>query len=116
MAAANPNDKTAAQSYGCTMRAELTQPLKAPDEYIGEHITTGGFRNPWPSFTSYSGMPTILNAMFFKKPKAVPVPEDPKDRPVQVIKADFATGDVGKLRATWLGHASWLLRELSFFV
>ncbi len=41
-------------------------------------------------------------------PNAKPVPEDPKDRPVQVVKPNFDHSAQG-IKATWIGHASWLV-------
>ena len=72
------------------------------------HHTSKGFKNPWPS--AGSGV-SLLSAAKTKwnAPAAAPVPEDLKLRPVQVIKPSFQPSD-DELRATWLGHASWLLQ------
>lgn len=69
---------------------------------------------PWPSFSEEGLSRWDIGKMLFKSnvlgvPKAVPVPQRVEERPVQVITPNFDHEAPAGLRATWLGHAGWLL-------
>ncbi|KAK5112674.1 hypothetical protein LTR85_011185 [Meristemomyces frigidus] len=94
------------------------QPSRKPDAWDAKahHIGSppSGFQNPWPSFTRL-GLGLALKLRFGNNPekKFVPVPEGPNgtrsDELVKVRKPDWGVASNDKLRATWLGHASFLI-------
>ncbi|KAL9059259.1 MAG: hypothetical protein Q9162_001296 [Coniocarpon cinnabarinum] len=68
------------------------------------------FRNPWPSFQEHS-VYDVFRTRFSNKRTFVPVPED-RSELVQVRTADWGKSvdaEGSKLKATWIGHASWLI-------
>ena len=73
------------------------------------HKSSGGFENPWPS---YKHVPlSELGSQFLKRrwsgENKVP---DVSNTGISVQKPDFLlTRETPKLRATWLGHASFLV-------
>ncbi|KAB8342786.1 hypothetical protein FH972_022384 [Carpinus fangiana] len=78
------------------------------DHHIGSPPTH--FRNPWSSFQQYSGL-DVLRTRFGSNRNFVPVPEDRKGL-VVVQKPTWGHDHAAngpKLKATWLGHASWLI-------
>lgn len=81
------------------------------------HIDSGpsGFKNPWPSFSSHASRSEIFQLRFGKHPDKnnVPVPEGPNGTRstelVKVLTPKWGADAPDKLRATWLGHASFLI-------
>lgn len=67
------------------------------------------FANPWPSAKT-SGFVDALKARFGPNRNFVPVP-DTRDELVKIRKPDWGQqgANRAKLKATWIGHASWLL-------
>ena len=92
-------------------------PVRAPDgpgqpDSKAHHLPgNSGFVNPWPSFErnpdSKIGLAGAWD-MLRGNPNAVPVPQDPKDRPVQLVQPKWDHGPAG-IKMTWIGHASWLV-------
>lgn len=92
-------------------------PVRAPDgpgqpDPKAHHLpANSGFVNPWPSFErnpdSKIGLAGAWD-MLRGNPNAVPVPQDPKDRPVQLVQPKWDHGPAG-IKMTWIGHASWLV-------
>ena len=87
-------------------------PKRATEHHIGS--PPSGFQNPWPSFVANSGL-TLLKTRFGNNPERglVPVPQGPdgsrsKDL-VKVRKPDWGQDKPDRLRATWIGHASFLI-------
>ncbi|KAK7512463.1 beta-lactamase superfamily domain-containing protein [Phyllosticta citriasiana] len=87
--------------------------IPKPPSYTKEHHVGSpptSFRNPWPSFEREAhGLGTALRARFLpnKERNFVPVPTDRAEL-VSVMKPDWGRGKSG-LKATWIGHASWLV-------
>lgn len=67
------------------------------------------FQNPWSSFKPMN-ISTIFSARFFRTADRnnIPVPSDRKGL-VPVRKPDWGTSSPSCLKATWLGHASFLV-------
>ncbi|KAI7213077.1 Metallo-hydrolase/oxidoreductase [Hortaea werneckii] len=74
----------------------------------------GGFQNPWPSFKQHS-LSEAFKLRFGSHPEKnfVPVPQGPdgarSTELVKVRKPDWGVERGEKLRATWIGHASFLI-------
>lgn len=91
---------------------------KHPDKekLIKPHHRPGGagFQNPWPSFQPHS-LSEAFQLRFGAHPEKsfVPVPQGPNgtrsDELVKVRKPDWGVNRKEKLRATWIGHASFLI-------
>ncbi|USW51014.1 Putative metallo-beta-lactamase, ribonuclease Z/Hydroxyacylglutathione hydrolase [Septoria linicola] len=85
---------------------------KAKEHHIGDPPTS--FKNPWPSFRDHSKL-DVLKLRFGSNTEKnfVPVPEGPggsrSDELVKVLKPGWGSDQKDKLRATWIGHASWLV-------
>lgn len=89
-------------------------PSTAKDHHVGSPPTH--FKNPWPSFKEH-GRLEVLKLRFGNNPDKnfVPVPEGPNgtrsEELVKVLKPDWGRDQKDKLRATWIGHASWLVQS-----
>lgn len=93
-------------------------PSRKPDAWDAKAHHVGSppksFRNPWPSFTKL-GLGLAFKLRFGNNPEKnfVPVPEGPNgtrsEQLVKVRKPDWGVAHSDKLRATWLGHASFLI-------
>lgn len=87
-------------------------PKTQREHHIGFPPTN--FMNPWPSFQGITGM-DLFKTRFGSNPEKnfVPVPEGPdgsrSDELVKVRKPDWGHDRTDKLRATWIGHASFLV-------
>lgn len=86
-------------------------PARRPDSYqdppahhVGNPPTS--FQNPWPSYSSTT-INKILKTRFNSPKNFVPVPTD-RVGLVTVRKPDFGVDKDG-LKATWIGHASFLI-------
>lgn len=82
---------------------------KSPDKpahHIGSPPTA--FTNPWPSFDSRHSIPQMLSTRFGRARNFVPVPKT-REELVSVRKPDWGVDKLGTLRATWFGHASFML-------
>ncbi|MDX1567073.1 MAG: MBL fold metallo-hydrolase [Longimicrobiales bacterium] len=75
------------------------------------HDPDGGFRNPWPTFGERaSGLRWALQRITGKLPSD-PTPEEiPRARPAMGNGSGQADGDSKEVRATWIGHATFLLQ------
>ena len=81
-----------------------------------EHHAPSGFQNPssWQSFKPVTPL-SVFKTRFGSHPEKgfVPVPEGPSgtrsDELVQVRKPDWGQEKNDRLRATWIGHASFLV-------
>lgn len=81
-------------------------PEAKKDHHIGSPPTH--FKNPWPSAVTL-GFSKLFETRFLRKDKTnVPIPTDRKVL-VPVREPDWASSSTTKLRATWLGHASFLV-------
>jgi N-acyl-phosphatidylethanolamine-hydrolysing phospholipase D len=77
-----------------------------PEHHIGSPPTA--FRNPWPSANGKShGLLKVLGARFGSKRNFVPVP-DTRDELVPIRTPDWGANIHG-LKATWIGHATFLV-------
>lgn len=81
----------------------LTQ---SKSHHVGSPPTS--FTNPWPSFGNKQSLVSIFSARFGGDRNFVPVPETRKDL-VPVRIPDWGQGNKEGLKATWLGHASFLI-------
>ena len=78
------------------------------DHHIGNPPTK--FKNPWPSFDKPKGFWDVFGMRFGSNRNFVPVPED-REGLVKFRKPTWGNDNDNrsKLKATWIGHASWLL-------
>jgi len=78
-----------------------------PAHHVGSPPTS--FRNPWPSAQPI-GFTKIFATRFFRSADKnnVPVPAD-REGLVKVRKPDWGVSAPDKLKATWIGHASFLV-------
>jgi N-acyl-phosphatidylethanolamine-hydrolysing phospholipase D len=84
-------------------------PAGPPAHWTGNPPTS--FRNPWPSFVKQHGLLDVFKIRFSNERNFVPVPES-RDELVKVRKPDWgreSTTWQQRLKATWLGHAGWLV-------
>jgi L-ascorbate metabolism protein UlaG (beta-lactamase superfamily) len=87
-------------------------PSTSRDHHVGSPPTY--FKNPWPSFREH-GKWELFKLRFGNNPDRnfVPVPEGPdgarSDELVKVLKPDWGASQRDKLRATWIGHATFLV-------
>ncbi|KAI9676315.1 MAG: hypothetical protein M1822_008349 [Bathelium mastoideum] len=77
-----------------------------PAHHVGGDPPTS-FRNPWPSAAPPNSFRTVLATRFGSERNFVPVPTD-RDELVAVRTPDWGNGKEG-LKATWIGHASFLV-------
>lgn len=75
--------------------------------HIGGNPPTS-FANPWPSFSHNPSLSSIFSTRFGNNRTFVPVPES-RDELVSVQKPDWGVKHPEALRATWLGHAGFLV-------
>src|SRR3954471_3950488 len=80
-----------------------------PSHHVGNPPTS--FVNPWPSYNHTGGIQIVKARWFSNTKNYVPVPTD-KSQLVPVRKPNFNSSSVNGLKATWFGHASFLI-ELS---
>ncbi|KAK0365958.1 hypothetical protein LTR94_004963 [Friedmanniomyces endolithicus] len=85
----------------------------AKEHHVGNPPTS--FRNPWPSNGKGNSLMSTFQMRFGSNPerKFVPVPEGPNgtrsDELVKVRKPDWGAKHKDRLKATWIGHASFLV-------
>ena len=79
----------------------------APDHHIGSPPSK--FRNPWPSYQP-SGLLSAFRARVTSPKNFVPVPAD-RAGLVEVRRMDFEEPTPTGLKATWMGHASFLIES-----
>ena len=77
-----------------------------PSHHVGSPPTS--FVNPWPSFNKQSLFDLLITSQRNRDFKPVPS----RDRLVPIQKPDWGTGRQG-LKATWIGHASFLIETSS---
>lgn len=88
-------------------------PTTAKAHHIGNPPTA--FHNPWPSFRDHGSKIEIFKLRFGNNAEKnfVPVPEGPNgtrsDELVKVYTPTWGADQPEKLRATWIGHASFLV-------
>jgi L-ascorbate metabolism protein UlaG (beta-lactamase superfamily) len=86
-------------------------PRRQPTSYTTAHHNGSpptGFKNPWPSY-QHSPISTLLKARWSIPKNFVPVPADRLGL-VEVRKPNFdSTAQPEGLKATWIGHASFLI-------
>lgn len=77
-----------------------------PAHHVGSPPTS--FQNPWPSYGNTTNL-QAFRTRFFPNPQKnyVPIPADRSLLP-QIHKPNFNSGEQG-LKATWFGHASFLI-------
>ncbi|KAF8195774.1 beta-lactamase superfamily domain-containing protein [Mycena galopus ATCC 62051] len=80
-------------------------PPEPPGHWVGNPPTK--FTNPWPSYRAKHSLANIFRVRFGPDRNFVPVPED-RSELVQVRAPDWGMGKLG-IKATWIGHASFLL-------
>ena len=79
-----------------------------------DHHTGNTFDNPWPSKKKI-GLGAALSARFGSNPERnyAPVPEGPNgtrsQELVNIRKPTWGAKEPDRMRATWIGHASWML-------
>ncbi|ROW04827.1 hypothetical protein VMCG_04863 [Cytospora schulzeri] len=119
-------------TYTCTVS---TEPGKAPEDAKAHHIKDKNgrflrFNNPYPSFGIFTNISFFQGlSMYFRNRLAgrLPVP-DASNANIPIVKPSFAPSrgvvnsnntststSSGNLRATWLGHATYLVEFPSGF-
>ncbi|MFW6200466.1 MAG: MBL fold metallo-hydrolase, partial [Gemmatimonadota bacterium] len=74
------------------------------------HHPEGGFRNPWPTFSKRAGgLRWALQRITGKLPSDPTPDEIPRARPAIGNGNGGPSGGPGEVRATWVGHATFLL-------
>ncbi|KAK2600872.1 hypothetical protein N8I77_010376 [Diaporthe amygdali] len=108
-------------SYTCTVSVQAG---KAPEDAKAHHVNdkTGrlvSFQNPTPSYGIFRDMPLIHGlSMYFRNRFAGRLPKpDTSNVKIPIVEPSFAESRIGGagLRATWLGHASYLVEFPSGF-
>ncbi|KAL9624224.1 MAG: hypothetical protein Q9160_001471 [Pyrenula sp. 1 TL-2023] len=79
--------------------------------HVGGNPPTS-FANPWPSFSHNPSLSSLFSTRFGRNRTFVPVPES-RDELVSVQKPDWGVDHPEALRATWLGHAGFLVETAS---
>lgn len=81
---------------------------KDPSHHVGSPPTS--FQNPWESAASKVALKEVFNAKFFRTADKnnIPVPAN-REGLVQIRKPDWGASHPDKLKATWIGHASFLV-------
>lgn len=79
---------------------------RRPKGYVLAHHNGSGFKNPWPSYQG-STVASLIRARWNIPKNFVPVPAD-RTGLVGIRKPDFGLASDG-LKATWIGHASFLI-------
>lgn len=106
--------------YTTMSSAIKVKPIQSPNptpenpkaHHVGNPPTS--FQNPWESYRGI-GLVTAFKARFGSDPERdfIPVPQGPNgtrsDELVKVRKPDWAQDQKDRLRATWIGHASFLI-------
>jgi N-acyl-phosphatidylethanolamine-hydrolysing phospholipase D len=89
------------------VRLSTKKPLaERPAHHVGTPPTS--FVNPWPSFSGKHSLPSLLSVRFGNKRNFVPVPLT-REELVPIRKPDWGADKPSTLRATWIGHASFLI-------
>ena len=89
-------------------------PKTAKAHHVGDPLKGGHFKNPWPSSKPIT-LGSAFQTRFGNNPERnnVPIPEGPNgtrsDELVKVRKPDWGQDKPDRLRATWIGHASFLV-------
>lgn len=84
----------------------------ATAHHVGQPPTA--FKNPWPSFKQHSlGLAFKLRFGSNSEKNFVPVPQNAdgtrSDELVKIRRPDWGASKKDRLRATWIGHASFLM-------
>lgn len=85
-------------------------PISPPAHWVGGKNPPTHFTNPWPSFQKH-GFVDILRTRFSPNRNFVPVPAD-REGLVKIRKPDWGRSQPNwekSLKATWLGHAGFLV-------
>jgi len=91
----------------------ITPLPKPPNASKAHHVLDANgsrtaFTNPWPSFRQQHSPSTLLSLRFSSKRNFVPIPTD-TSLLVPVQTPTWAADQPSALRATWIGHASWVI-------
>lgn len=84
-------------------------PQASKSHHVGSPVNY--FKNPWPSYKPISATEAFSTRFLSNNRNFVPIPESRKEL-VTVRKPDWGrNGEQNgqKLKATWIGHASWLI-------
>lgn len=98
-------------------KSQNPDPSTAKAHHIGSPPTS--FKNPWPSYKGFTPI-TAFKTRFGYNPEKnfVPVPTNPdgsrSSELVKVRKPDWGESHPDRLRATWIGHASFLVETPAF--
>ena len=85
-------------------------PALRPESYTSAHHIGSpptSFRNPWPSWRK-SGLIPAISKRFSEPTNFVPIPAD-RVGLVPIRRPDFENAQPDGLKATWIGHASFLI-------
>lgn len=73
------------------------------------HRPGGGFRNPWPTANG-DAQPSVLRWWWERTRAHLPPDPAPRDLPPGESRIASPHAPAGELRATWIGHATFLLQ------
>ena len=95
-----------------SLESRNPHPTNSKAHHVGNPPTS--FKNPWPSFQGISPISAFKTRFGSNSEKNwVPVPEGPNgsrsDELAKVQKPDWGSDKTDRLRATWIGHASFLV-------
>ena len=103
------SSSTAGILYAATVSPALVEGETPKEAREKHHHLKHGFTNPWDSWKEMSG-PNILGHLLLRKLKGQMKSPDTTPPTVPVRKPEFLpTRDTPTLRATWLGHACYLV-------
>ena len=103
------SSSTAAILYAATVSSASVAGQVPEEAREKRHHISNGYTNPWDSWKEMSG-PAIMRAMLFRKLKGQLKSPDTTPPTITVRKPQFLpTRETQTLRATWLGHACYLV-------
>ncbi|EJU02331.1 Metallo-hydrolase/oxidoreductase [Dacryopinax primogenitus] len=87
----------------------LSSPSPSPASQPAHHLPTGGFHNPWPSFRPQAqGLRFLAIVGLIREMWKNKVPPNISVL-LPVVKPNWGEGQAEKTKATWLGHACFLV-------
>ena len=82
---------------------------EAGREAPAHHAPGGGFRNPWPTAEGMT-QGSLLKWWWQRLRDGIPPDPEPEEIPHDRPRPARPTAPLGELRATWIGHATFLLQ------
>src|SRR5688572_29055988 len=100
-----------------TRRDRNSVPVAPPDEAgqgaedtrPSHHGPNGRFQNPWPTARAPRGWPSLLRWQWERRRVDLAPDPKPSDLPAATPLIAQPYASPFELRATWVGHSTWLL-------